>query len=116
MAGGPYFRADPNRRYLLFTEDHEAFSTPEMTAMYLSYLEHSGLMARVTGVIFGHYSAEQPAALDEILLRLAARYAIPVVRCDDFGHGANNAILPLGVNASLDADAQTLTFTEPMTV
>jgi muramoyltetrapeptide carboxypeptidase LdcA involved in peptidoglycan recycling len=33
-----------------------------------------------------------------------------VIACDDFGHGINHAILPIGRNAKLDANKKALTF------
>lgn len=35
---------------------------------------------------------------------------IPVVYCDDFGHGANHAVLPIGRRAVLDANDLTLCY------
>ncbi len=58
------------------------------------------------------HSTEENRQVDEIFRRFGEKYGIPVVRCEDFGHGANNAIFPLGVGATLDADNLTLEFTE----
>jgi muramoyltetrapeptide carboxypeptidase len=38
------------------------------------------------------------------------KHNIPVVYCDDFGHGRNHAIFPIGAKAALDADRKTLEF------
>jgi len=38
---------------------------------------------------------------------------IPVVYKFPFGHGTHKATLPLGVQATLDAESCTLTITEP---
>lgn len=38
------------------------------------------------------------------------RSGIPVVYCDDFGHGTNHAILPVGVKAEFDADRKILKY------
>lgn len=35
---------------------------------------------------------------------------IPIVYCDDFGHGANHAIFPIGGEAFLDTGDKTLSF------
>jgi len=39
-----------------------------------------------------------------------SRNNIPVVYNDDFGHGTKHAVLPIGMNAELDADRQSLFF------
>ena len=40
--------------------------------------------------------------VDKIPYRIGTKYCISVVRCEDFGHGQNNAILPIGAPARLD--------------
>ena len=52
-------------------------------------------------------------ALPELLARLTRlgeKYGIPVAYCDDFGHGENHAVLPIGRAARLDTQAQTLRY------
>ena len=46
----------------------------------------------------------------QYLGRFGKRNNIPVVYTNDFGHGANHAILPIGMQAFLDADKHTLNF------
>ncbi len=112
MLGGAYFRIDRTKPHILLIEDHEKFSSPAVLSKYFSHIGQSGIMDCVTGLLFGHYSTEENRQVDEILRRFGEKYGIPVVRCEDFGHGANNAIFPLGVGATLDADNLTLEFTE----
>ena len=57
------------------------------------------------------FQSDSPV-IDDILRRVGERFRIPAVRCEDFGHGVNNAVFPLGVNARLDADAGTFTLLE----
>jgi muramoyltetrapeptide carboxypeptidase len=110
LFGNKHFKYDTNRKYLLFLEDHERFSGVGAVATYLAFIEQSEFMRQVTGLIFGHYSANVPDTLLALLQRFGARNNIPVVYTDDFGHGTKHAILPIGVSAALNADAQTLTF------
>ncbi len=42
--------------------------------------------------------------------RFGKRYSIPVAYCDDFGHGSNHAIFPIGRGAVLDTKNKTLLF------
>jgi muramoyltetrapeptide carboxypeptidase len=110
LLGNQYFKYEKDRKYLLFLEDHERFSLVGAVGTYLSFIEQSAFMRQVTGLIFGHYSANVPDDLLRILERFGAKNNIPAVYTDDFGHGAKHAILPIGASAALNADAQTLEF------
>ncbi|MDR2974357.1 MAG: LD-carboxypeptidase [Propionibacteriaceae bacterium] len=110
LLANPYFSYDKDRDYLLFLEDHEYFNEVGAINTYLSFIEQSAFMERVVGLIFGHYSETTPPELLSRLERFGRQHAIPVVQTDDFGHGTKHAILPIGLDATLDADAQTLQF------
>ena len=69
-------------------------------------------MNNVSGLILGHYADKFYPEILDILRRIADRYQIPTVKTDDFGHCATRGTIPIGVSAVLDADAQTLRFTE----
>jgi muramoyltetrapeptide carboxypeptidase len=114
MLNGNYFRYDTHERYILFLEDLDQFNPPVVVSKYLSHIEQSGLLKCVSGLIFGHYSDEESPVINDILARVASKYDIPTVRCDDFGHYINNAILPIGISAEVDADKSTLVFKEPL--
>ncbi|NLG88822.1 MAG: LD-carboxypeptidase [Clostridiaceae bacterium] len=68
--------------------------------------------SNVAGLIFGHYSLTQYPELFQRLERLGKKHNIPVVYCDDFGHGVNHAILPIGRIARLDAGSKSLYIAE----
>ncbi len=110
LQGSKYFRYDDNRKYLLFLEDHEKLQRPAAVATCMAYIEQSAFMDKVVGLIFGHYATEVPEVLFGVLTRFAERHNIPAVYTDDFGHGFRHAILPIGMNATLDANAHTLVF------
>jgi len=105
-----YFRYDSDKNYLLFLEDHEKFSEVGAVATYLAFIAQSAFMKRVTGLIFGHYSETAPDELLRCLGRFGEAHGIPVVYTDDFGHGTSHAILPIGIDAALDAGKHTLDF------
>lgn len=113
---GKFFKVDPKKRYLLFLEDHICFNQPPAVSRYLSHIGQSGLMDRVDGLIFGHYDEKPQPEIAKILRRFGERHGIPVAWCDDFGHGENQAILPIGAKAYLDADEGTLAFLESLTL
>lgn len=105
-----YFKYNKDTKYLLFLEDHEYFSEVATASSYLAFIEQSAFMDNVTGLIFGQYSANLPENLARCLERFGRRNNVPVVYTDDFGHGTKHAIFPIGVNARLDADKQSLLF------
>ena len=106
MLSNKYFSYDKNKKYLLFLEDHEKFSDVGAASTYLAFIGQSAFMHNVTGLIFGHYCVDVPQDLLRCLERFGEWHNIPVVYTDDFGHGTRHAILPIGVNACLDADNQ----------
>jgi len=108
MLNGGFLPYDTSCKYILFIEDHIQFSSPAVVSKCFSHIEQSGFFAHVSGLIFGHYATEYYAEIDDILKRISAKYNIPVVKCDDFGHGENNAVLPIGITATLDATNQSL--------
>ena len=110
MLANQYFKYDSDRKYLLLLEDHERFSDIGAISTYLAFIGQSAFMRNVSGLIFGHYSVNPPDDLFRCLERLGEKHNIPVIYTDDFGHGTRHAILPIGVNAKLDADNQCMKF------
>lgn len=110
LVGSRFFRTDPNERYILILEDNEKFNTPLRVSALLSHIEQSQLMPQLCGMVFGHYSLAPPPELLDRLRRFGQAHRLPVLYCDDFGHGLCHGILPIGRRAHLDADALTLTY------
>lgn len=110
MLGGQYLPYDPRQKYVLFLEDHEKFGNCAYISAMLTHIEQSGFMDCVSGVLFGHYSETVYPELLARLTRLGERYGIPVVYCDDFGHGRSHAVLDIGRRAVLSADHCTLLY------
>lgn len=110
MLANKNFQYDKDKKYLLFLEDHECFSKVAAISTYLAFVEQSGFMQNVQGLIFGHYAINAPEGLLQSLQRFGTRNNIPVIYTDDFGHGKKHGVLPIGVRATLDTDKQRLTF------
>lgn len=110
LLGSPYFPIALDKQYLLFIEDHERFGGVDYVSAMLTHIEQSPFIDSVTGLLFGHYSKPRSQLLMERLERFGTAHDIPVVYCDDFGHGVNHAILPIGHTAELDADRQELSY------
>lgn len=83
----------------------------------LSQMKLAGCFEGVVGLVLGSF--EDCGEFDEIC-RIAAEIfkdaAIPVLAGFDIGHGRTNITIPLGIEATLDADRQRLTFHESATV
>ena len=110
LLGGEYFSYAPEKKYLLFIEDYREFSGLPAVSVYLSHVEQSRFIGRVSGLIFGHYSDDVPEDLLRRLKRFGEKHGVPVVYTDDFGHYTRHSILPIGIPARLDAGEQELRF------
>ncbi len=110
LQGTKYFPVDLTEPHILFLEDHEKFGGPDHVGSMLACIEQSPFMRTVTGLVFGNFAGRPCPDLYARLQLLGQRRHIPVVYCDDFGHGENHAILPIGRPARLDADAQSLLY------
>ena len=105
-----YLPLDMNEKYILFVEDHESFGGVDYVSAMLTHIEQDKLMEKVTGVIFGNYSGDYHPELLARLKRMGEAHNIPVVYCDDFGHGWNHAILQIGRKVRLDAEKKKLEY------
>jgi muramoyltetrapeptide carboxypeptidase len=110
MLFNQYFKYNSDKKYLLFLETSEKYSKVGAIATELAFIGQNAFMRNVAGLIFGHYSVNVPDVFLCCLERFGTKHNIPVVYTDDFGHGTRHGILPIGINASLDADEQTLVF------
>ena len=88
----------------------------------LLYLEQIGKLRGVRGIVVGEMtgsewdewtSSPRSKTLEEVLTGRLAHLGVPILYGLPLGHGATLATLPLGVQATLDAGAQTLTINEP---
>lgn len=111
MLGNKYFIYDESKKYVLFLEDHEKFSNIAKVSSFISHIEQNDFIHNVSGLIFGHYSETIFPDLLMRLERFGKKHSVPVVYCDDFGHGVNHAILPIGKSVTLDTYNQSLAFT-----
>lgn len=104
----------PEDKFLLFLEDHIRYNKPAAVARYLAHIEQSEFFRHVSGLIFGHYSEPRDPDCTALLRRFAARHKLAAVFCDDFGHGEHNAVLPIGIRATLETEPPQLIFQEPV--
>lgn len=110
LLGNDYFHYDKETKYVLFLEEYEQFSSIAKVSSYLSHIEQHHFIRNVVGLVFGHYSSKEYLELLQRLQRFGKKHDVPVVYCDDFGHGNNHAIIPIGSYGKLDAERQSMTY------
>jgi muramoyltetrapeptide carboxypeptidase len=110
LMGSKYFSYSHDNKYIVLLEDHEKFSRPEHIHACISHIEQGDFIKNVTGLIFGHYSENEYPELNQCLERFGRRHKIPVMMSDDFGHGINHGIFPIGCRAEMDTTDETIKF------
>jgi muramoyltetrapeptide carboxypeptidase len=105
---------------IFFFEDYDA--PPWYVDGMLTQLAHAGKLARVRGVVVGDMEKcdwretrpEWPRtrSIEDVLEHHLEPLGVPVLYKLPLGHGKHLATIPLGVTATLDADARTLTLGE----
>ena len=106
---------------LLFFEEYDA--PPWYVDGMLTQLGHAGKLEGVVGVVVGemercewredHPEWPRTKSLEDVLEAHLEPLGVPVLYKLPLGHGKHLAALPLGVAATLDADARQLTVDEP---
>jgi muramoyltetrapeptide carboxypeptidase len=105
---------------ILFFE--EVGAAPIRIDRALLHLEQIGKFDGVQGIVVGelagcewydYTSSPRSKTLEEVLTDRLGGLGVPVLYGLPLGHGASLATLPLGVRATVDADALTLTIDEP---
>lgn len=82
---------------------------------YLTDLELSGVFDQINGMLIGRpkgYTEDETTQLKEVVLEKIRDYSFPVLFKIDTGHTDPIATLPLGVDASLDSDANSFKIME----
>jgi muramoyltetrapeptide carboxypeptidase len=101
----------------------EVDEPPYIIEVHLNQLRLAGKLDGVVGVVVGEmhkcdWREDRPEAprtrsLEDVLELSLAPLGVPVLYKLPLGHGKHLATIPLGVRATLDADARTLTIDEP---
>jgi muramoyltetrapeptide carboxypeptidase len=82
-------------------------------------LAQSGALSEIAGLVVGHFTEATPGnelptrALDELVREAADVAGVPAIAGAPIGHIDDQWTLPLGAAAQLDADALTLTVSDP---
>jgi muramoyltetrapeptide carboxypeptidase len=80
----------------------------------MTHLRLSGQLRGLVGLIAGSFEGcGEISSINRVLVDTVSHLQIPVVSGLPVGHGPENISLPLGVQASLDTEAMTLSIIEP---
>jgi muramoyltetrapeptide carboxypeptidase len=103
------------RNHILFLEDcNEAVYRVDRM---MSQMRLAGCLEGVAGIVLGAFEGCGPIEdIVSIFSELELPGHVPILSGVDAGHGTSNTTLPLGVAASLDAGARTLTYRQAATV
>lgn len=78
---------------------------------YLTYLRRAGWFDGAVGIALGSWADCEPA--EPVVTDVLGDLGIPILGELGFGHGEDPVTVPLGVQATLDADAGTLSLSTP---
>jgi muramoyltetrapeptide carboxypeptidase len=112
LMGTPY-EVDTNGAILFLEDVHEELYRIDRM---LSQLALGGKFARIAGFVFGRCSDctyKGPTfSLEEILRDRFGNLGVPAIAGLSFGHIEQKLVMPIGVQATLDADAGTVSLNE----
>jgi muramoyltetrapeptide carboxypeptidase len=104
----------PLKGAILFIEDRK--EAPYRIDRMLTQLIEAGLLSGVAGLMVGSFTeCGSPDEILELFRERLAPFAFPVALGLPVGHGSRNLTLPLGLAATLDAEAGLLTYHEAAT-
>ena len=115
LVGTPYLPSFSGA-ILAWEELHEDL---EDLGHMLNHLRIAGHLLDIAGMAVGHLEGieqeERGHAQEEFVQFALEGSAAPVLKMSEFGHYRSSAILPLGIRATVDADARSFTLDEPPT-
>ena len=100
---------------ILFLEDvHEV---PYRVDRMLTQLRLAGALDKVAGIAFGKFTEAETSnntfSMEQVLRERTAGLGVPVIRGLMIGHVEDQAVIPVGAMARLNADSATLTLLDP---
>ena len=100
---------------ILFLEDRG--EAPYRIDRMLVHMKLAGCFKRIAGIILGSFEECGPIEeIIKIIVNIFQDCPIPILGGLDAGHGKHNLTIPLGIEATLDADAHTLSYHQAATI
>ena len=108
---GLFPEADDWQGRILLLESSEEKPAPEDYRKALEYLKESGVFAGISGIIAGKpMDGTYAAEYKRLLVEVTDDPGLPIVFNINIGHAMPRCIMPFGVEATVDAEKQTITF------
>jgi muramoyltetrapeptide carboxypeptidase len=107
LVGTPF--APDFKNKILFLEDRG--EAPYRIDRMLVHMELAGCFNGISGIILGAF--EECGSIEDsikIIEELFESYPVPILAGLEAGHGSHNLTLPLGIEATLDADRHSLVY------
>ena len=100
---------------ILLIESYE--TSPNECQRRFAHLKQYGLFDKIKAIVIGYNydlqkNGDEFPQMEDILLTYTKEYSFPIIKCNDFGHEIANCIIPIGVNAKIDCDANKIEITE----
>ena len=113
LVGTPFAPDFENK--ILFLEDRG--EAPYRIDRMLVHMALAGCFKGLSGIILGTFEECGPIEdVIKIVVEVFEKYSIPILAGLDAGHGRHNLTIPLGIEATLDADRHSLTYHRAATV
>mgnify|MGYP001813058853 CR=1 FL=1 len=107
LVGTPFAPDFENK--ILFLEDRG--EAPYRIDRMLVHMELAGCFNGISGIILGAFEECGPIEdIIKIIGGLSEKYPVPILAGLDAGHGSHNLTIPLGIEATLDADRHSLIY------
>ena len=113
LVGTPF--APDFKDKILFLEDRG--EAPYRIDRMLVHMELAGCFEGLSGIILGAFDECGPIEdVIKIIVELFDKHPLPILAGLDAGHGSHNLTIPLGIEATLDADRHSLIYHRASTV
>jgi muramoyltetrapeptide carboxypeptidase len=107
LVGTPFVPDFVNK--ILFLEDRG--EAPYRIDRMLVHMALAGCFKELSGIILGTFDECGPIEeVTEIIVEVFEKYSIPILAGLDAGHGPHNLTIPLGIEATLDANRHSLIY------
>ena len=101
------FRPD-YKSSILFLEAYEL--NVEDLDMLFTHFRQTKVFDEINGLILGHFygshmeNKKQDRKVSDVILEITKNYSFPILEIGELGHNVENYILPIGCQATIDAD------------
>jgi len=107
LMGTPY--EPPLKGHILLLEDRG--EAPYRLDRMMSQMKLAGCFEGLAGLVLGYFkSCGQEKEIHRIIKDIFADHPLPILAGLEFGHGPTNITIPIGLEATLDADRHALVF------